>query len=663
MKRIHLVCALVCSLLSLSVAAQDTYKWETYYRDVCNLDDVEDENWEEAYEQLCDLDDNKIDLNKATKEDLERLFFLTPAQVEELSEYLYRYAPLRSLGELAMIESLDRERRLLMSCFVYLGDDADKARYPSLREIAKYGKHELVATAKIPLYDRAGDKNGYLGYKYKHWLRYTFKLGQAFQAGVVGAQDAGEPFFAGKNKWGYDYYSYYVMLRGLGRIKSLALGCYKLRFGLGLVMNTNFSFGKTMALSAPSYSNAISPHASRSDGNYLQGAAAMVTLMKGLDLSAFFSYRKRDATLDEDGNATTLLTSGYHRTPTEMEHKHNTAQMVTGGNLRYFNHGFHVGGTFIYTTLSRELQPDTRSLFRKYYPSGKEFWNASIDYGYVSRRLTFDGETATGDCGAIATMHRLIYEPSSTLSLTAIQRFYSYRYYSLFSRGFSDGGRIQNESGVYLGAMWAPTPAFSLTAYSDIVYFAWPRYKVSASSHAWDNFLSATYKHGRITFQGRYRLRLRQYDDKETTQLTGRQEHRGRVSMAYQGAHWKLSTQGDCAYNTEGDSFGWMITECVGWDKGPLSLNVMISYFKTDDYNSRLYTYERGVRYNFSFPMFYGNGIHYAVFLRADICKNVMMIGKVATTDYFDRNSISSSYQRIDHTSMTDVDLQLRWKF
>lgn len=40
-----------------------------------------------------------------------------------------------------------------------------------------------------------------------------------------------------------------------------------------------------------------------------------------------------------------------------------------------------------------------------------------------------------------------------------------------------------------------------------------------------------------------------------------------------------------------------------------------------------------------------------------------MAIMKLGTTDYFDRNHISSGYQRIDRSSQTDLDLQLRWKF
>lgn len=110
---------------------------------------------------------------------------------------------------------------------------------------------------------------------------------------MVGSQDSGEPFFAGCNKWGYDYYSFYAVARNLGRVKSLVVGRYKARFGMGLVMNANFSFGKIFALASPNIGNSISPQTSRSESAYLQGAATTVNILKGLDATAFLSFRKK----------------------------------------------------------------------------------------------------------------------------------------------------------------------------------------------------------------------------------------------------------------------------------------------------------------------------------------------------------------------------------
>ena len=61
--------------------------------------------------------------------------------------------------------------------------------------------------------------------------------------------------------------------------------------------------------------------------------------------------------------------------------------------------------------------------------------------------------------------------------------------------------------------------------------------------------------------------------------------------------------------------------------------------------------------------MYYGEGIRYALLLRADIGRWAMVTAKVGITDYFDRDAISSGLQRIDGSSACDVDVQLRIRF
>ena len=87
-----------------------------------------------------------------------------------------------------------------------------------------------------------------------------------------------------------------------------------------------------------------------------------------------------------------------------------------------------------------------------------------------------------------------------------------------------------------------------------------------------------------------------------------------------------------------------------------------MAYFNTDGFDSRIYVYEKGPLYSFNFPSFYGEGIRYSLFVRADFSKNLMLIAKLATTNYFDRNTIGTGLRKINRSSMTDLDLQLRLK-
>lgn len=671
---IRMACLSVLLSATVSVTAQDVTTWEQTMQDELPAEDEEAGGWEDLYDLLCELEQHPIDLNSATREDLEQLPFLTERQVCDIVEYLYRYGPMKSKNELRMVESLDDERVRLLWRVVRIGEQQGDS-IPRLADVVRYGHHELMGSVRVPFYERRGDENGYLGYKYKHWLRYQFTYDDYVKAGLVGAQDAGEPFFASKNSLGYDFYSLYVQVKHLGRLENAVVGKYRLSTGMGLVLNNSFGLGKLSLLQNMGRSaNTLRAHSSRSSSDYMQGAAATVNTGRGTQTTLFVSYRPMDATLNADGTAATLLKDGYHRTPTEMAKKSNTYATAAGAHLNYRYGRFRVGATAVYTHLNRELRPKS-ALYRQHYAAGTDFLNLSVDYGYASRRLSVSGETATDRHGALATINTMSVLLADELSMMAVQRFYSYRFTSLYANSFREGSQVQNESGIYVGADWRPSSRLRLQAYTDYAYFPWARYQVSQSSHSWDNMLSAVYTRSSWSLAARYRLHLRQRDaasstditqTSNSTTLTDRYEHRGRLSLTIHPAPSLTTvTQGDIVSVFGGFAVetGYMVSENVGWQHGPLRLNLLAAYFDTDSYDSRLYVYERGPLYAYSFPSFSGQGIRYALMARLDLTRQLMLTAKVGITDYFDRAVIGTSYQQIDASSQTDLDLQFRWKF
>ncbi|MBR6276696.1 MAG: helix-hairpin-helix domain-containing protein [Prevotella sp.] len=654
-------------VLSLLMAAmtygQSERPWEQALADVMTAEDLESATWEDTYNMLCELEEQPIDLNKATREELEALPFLTDRQVEDIMEYRYRYGAMKSMNELRMIRSLDSRLIDVLRYFTFIDNETATAGKRPLKERLQYGHHELMAYGRIPFYERRGDKNGYEGYPYRHWLRYRYNLDNDVKIGFVGSQDAGEPFFANTNKAGYDFYSYYLQVRRLGCIENAVVGKFKLSVGMGLVLNNSFGMGKLATLQQLGRStNTVRPHSSRSQTDYMQGAAATFNLSPRWQLTAFLSYRPLDATLNDDGSIRTIVTGGYHRTPTEIEKKNNSHATDGGTHIAYRRGGLHAGATAVYTHLDRDLSPDTRTLYRRYNAQGNNFLNLSADYGYLHPRFALNGETAMNRDGAIATINSLSVEVSDELSLMLMQRFYSYRYTALYARSLSEGGHVQNESGYYFGLTWNPSPRLSVRAYTDYAYFAWARYQVSQPSHSWDNLLNATYSRGEWSITARYRLHLRQKDDDSKTALVNTTEHRGRIAVIWQHKTFSAATQAD-GVSTGSHDRGYSLSETVGWNIRRLKLNVNAGYFHTDSYDSRIYTYERGPLYTFSFPSFYGEGMRGAVMAQLKLNRRLSLTAKLGYTHYFDRSAIGSGLQQIDHSSQTDLDLQARWTF
>ena len=651
---------------SLTIPNTPSTSWQMLLQDISEMEDFENTHWEDYEEDLEELAHHPINLNTATREEMERLPFLTAQQVEDILAYIYRYHGMKSLGEVAMIQSISWYQRQLLGYFVYVGE-TEKKGFPSLANIARYAKHEVMGMVKVPLYERRGDVDGYMGYKYKHGIRYQMRYGDYVKLGFLGAQDAGEPFGAGKNKMGYDFYSFYLQVRKLGRWKNITLGRYRLREGLGLILNNDFSFGKLSALSSigRSTSNNIRVHSSRSSANYLQGLAATYTLAKGLDLTAFFSYRKIDATLSAEGGIQTILKTGLHRTTKEIAKQNVASNTLMGGNINYRWQGWHLGGTAFYTSFSLPLTPNNTQLYKRFAPQGNRFWNASIDYGYLSHRWNIAGETATGDCGSWATINTISCQVSSNLSLLALQRFFSARYYSLFSNTFSEGSDVQDENGCYLGFTWTPHHRWSITAYSDFAYFAWPKYQTKESTQSWDNLVNILWQPAKTWTIG---TRLRYKDKAGTT------TERFRLYTSIAKERWNARTSFDYVMSRDAkanqnanlstpDSHGYMLSENIGFQMHWLRLSGVLGYFHTSDYASRIYAYEPGLLYQMSFGSYYGEGIRYAVVARTDISKHLLVIAKLGTTDYFDRSHISSGLQEISRSSQSEVEVQVKWKW
>ncbi len=654
-------------LMPLSIYGQ--HDWQEDLRQWMTVEDMEEGYGEEVMEQLSEQAASPINLNQVAREQLEALPFLTAIQIEQIIEYVYRYAPIRTLGELKMISSLDFYTRHLLEHFVYVGPEPPRRVWPKLSDVAKYGHHTVMASGKIPLYSRKGDQatdsTGYQGYKYRHDIRYQFYYSDRIKVGLTAAQDAGEPFFSAKNRQGYDHYSYYLQLRRMGRLEELNIGMYRVQMGMGLVMNTTFNLGKlAMLQSLGRTTHMLSAHTSRSQSDYLQGAAATVRVGRRWRLTAFASYRALDATLNDDGTARTLLYDGYHRTLAELSKKNNTHETDLGGSIGYKQGTCHVNLNMLYTHLNRQLIPQ-KVLYKRYAASGSDFTNVSIDYGYNSVRWGVAGEVAVSEQGAIASVNTLNWRTSETLTLMMLHRYYDKRYTALHAHCVREGSGVQNEHGTYLGAKWQPSSAWLVQGYLDYAHFDWPRYQVSNTSDAFDALLSARYSHQQWMAEARYRMRIRQRDNHDTKQLENEPEHRIRLrSIVSLSSQLSLQTQADAVRTWADHAWqqGVMLSQHVTWQWQWLKADAHIGWFHTDSYDARLYQYERSILYDFFFPAYYGHGLRHSVMLQANVGSRLTAVIKYGTTNYFDRSMISSGLQQVDRSSMTDILLQLRYK-
>ena len=97
----------LCTAQTEPTTPTTKHTWQGFFEQLTDYDDIDNGNLEELYDIMCELESSPIDLNSATDDDIQRLTFLNDEQREQLTEYLDRYRPLRSMGEIAMISSMD----------------------------------------------------------------------------------------------------------------------------------------------------------------------------------------------------------------------------------------------------------------------------------------------------------------------------------------------------------------------------------------------------------------------------------------------------------------------------------------------------------------------------------------------------------------------------
>lgn len=631
--------------------------------------DGEERNWENELEELSRHLQEPININSATKQQLEQFPFLTDIQIENILAYIYIHGQMQTVYELQLVEEMDKYTIELLLPFVCVQPVKMSSNYPSLKTLLKYGKQEVLTRLDIPLYTRKGYKNNYLGPSMYHYFRYNFHYGEYLQTGVVSEKDAGEPLFALHSRKGYDYCSFYFLLKNLRRLKSLALGNYRLSFGQGLVLSTDFRLGKTFSLSTSEYrTGGIRKHSSTDEYNYFRGAAATIGILSFLEMSVFYSHRSMDGVL-KDGEITSIYKTGLHRTQKEADKKNIFSLQLMGGNLTYEKNKLKLGFTGIYYFFNHPYEPKLNK-YARYNLHGNYFYNLGVDYKYRLGRLAWVGEAAMGKSG-YALLNQLKYKLLTGYQLLLIHRYYSYNYWSFFARSFGESSTPQNENGWYLATEANPFPHWKFFVSFDLFSFPWWKYRISKPSQGVDVLFQVSYSLKRnlsMYFNYRYKQKERDVSGTDGKTILPIYQHRFRYRLTYTPHIWKLQTTLDYNhFHSQGKerSWGYQCTQSCGYafPGFPLSVSVQGTYFHTDDYDSRIYTYEKGLLNTFYVPSFYGTGFRYSAHLRYDLNKTFMFLVKFGQTIYQDRETIGSGNDLIQGDKKADLQMQLRIKF
>jgi hypothetical protein len=652
-------------------------KWQEYIEELMEDEEEDSERLETLYNDLSEIADNPFNLNTVTAEQLQRLPFLTENQANNILTYRQRQNKFVSIYELKNIPLMDIATIQLVLPFLYVGE-AEDYRKPTLKNILNYGKNELTLKYDRNLNSKSGygdfadsilqkyPNRKYVGEPFYTSLRYNYTYYNNVQAGFIAEKDAGEAFMNSKHK-GYDFYSAHLVLKDMGIVRTFVAGDYKISFGQGLVVSNDFTPSRSSILSqAERRNNGFRRHYSTNETNFFRGAATTVSLGK-IDVSAFYSYRYIDASVNE-GVISSFKTDGLHRTEGDLSKKNAASVQSYGGNVRYVSPQLLAGVTAMSTAFGGLSSEPSSEQYNMFYFRGKRNTNISADYSWRLNRMTFFGETAMSQNNAIATLNGLQWSVSTALRALILYRNYSRHYQALYGSAFGQNSGVNNEEGLYMSLQWAPIAYWRFSGYVDMFRFPWLKYDADAPSSGKEYMLQTEYtrlKHSIISIRYRYRMREKNVTGGQETVLEPSEQHRLRLQMTVKPTrHMTLRTTAEGNVN-DGSKHGYLVSQNVGLESKDASLktDLYLSYFNTDDYYTRIISKEKNMLYTYYSPFLYGEGVRMATVFNGNLHKRLYLSLKLAWTHYFDRNTIGSGTEAIAGKNKTDITLQFRWKF
>ncbi len=630
---------------------------------------------------------NKIDLNKASREEFQQLTILDDETINSIIKHRNEFGEFLTVYELQTIENINERTLYYLSYFVKVGDNMFDDNTPFLQMILK-GKQELMAMHENEFEPRSGydkskaeqGKQYYLGSQYRYVLRYRFNYGNKLNFGYAGEKDLGEQFFNGAQKYGFDFNSFHFVLRNTGNFKTIAIGDYQANFGQGLTFGSGLSSRKSAyVLNTRRNFQTIRPYRSLNENEFLRGAAISYQY-KSIEVTGIFSYkyistnyREVDSLSSNEDVFSSIQLTGLHRTSTENLNRNNVLQTIYGTHIKWRSDNFDIGLTAVNAFYDHTFQSGSKP-YQLYNFSGKQLSNFGFDFNFYLGNANVFGEISNSSNGAFAGIAGLMIPLHQKLDMVVVYRNYAKKYQTTFNNPFGENSDGRNEEGFYTGLSFKPNLFWVFNSYFDLYRSPWLRYLTDAPSQGYDWLAELQYNPSKnVQFYVRYRQETKS-KNLPTTDVPI--NYLGEVSreIIRLNAQYKISNSLSAKSRAEfvqyndvvnGYKVGVLIFQDIIYATTfkDLSFTGRIALFNVEDYNARIYATENDVLYQYAVPQFQNSGIRYYLVVHYRINKQLDCWIKYAQTTYNNVNTISSGLDQINGNVLSNMRIQMRWIF
>ncbi len=566
--------------------------------------------------------EHQVNINIASEAELEQLGMLDFRQIKNIIDYRKQYGFFVSFYELAAVEGVTPEVIESLTPFITFNVPPDSISHSRNKVYQRVLMRAKTSFPQAKGYRSVSESKGavYPGLPISFYSRYHLEIPGKFEFGFITDNDAGEEFFKGSNKLGFDYYSGFISWKGRGLLRQVTIGDFLLRFGQGVNYWTGSGLGKSgNVLGIMKSGQGIRPYTSTDENNFFRGIST--TMGSGpFKLMLFYSNKNRDANIisdKENGDRyfTSLQTSGYHRTISETEDEKSINEQISGGYSELRFRKFRIGALFAYQQFSSPMDAGTSPYKAKSF-SGSENYNAGIDYQLALPTIQFFGEAGLSKSLKPGIVQGMVWHAHPQISFAVYYRYFNPGFHTFYGSSLSESSGNRNETGLYTGVMLYPLPRVKITCYVDTYHFPWLTYSTMAPESGSDYMTQIDIAlSNKLSFyiKGKYESKPQKISggtgvvadyDEMTTKLRIHTEY---VLSEKFTLRTRFEYAGYSFHDMHEDGFlAFQDILCSPFPR--FNLWFRYAFFNTDGYNSRIYTYENDLLYTFSIPEFHGKG-------------------------------------------------------
>ncbi len=562
----------------------------------------EDENvdlelLEDLDERLYEIHSNPIDLNTASREQLEALEFLSDIQIENILFYAYIAGEIKSIYELQLVESLPHHVTRFLLPFVTIKPKSHTTNWNSeLKRI----KHHVSLSSSYKWPSDSSNVEGSLPIKAQ--LRYKLLAGKILSAGITADHDAGERFY-GADAQGFDHYKIFAEFRPLSScFKNIVLGTFKASFGQGLLLG-DVAYGSPLEelSSSSSHGRGIRHYSGVDECKFFNGVGSTLKFGKNYELSAFYSYRQHDADT-ANGCFISIDESGYH-TSHAMYKKRDAILMHTAAlHSKFIGKRYEIGITSVYNYHAlNKIVPQTPYYLYKF--TGNHQFGISANYRCLLRYISFYGEFAVNQRGAFAAVNTINITPSYGTSIILNHRFFSPAYDMYFATPYGASSAGNNEHGATMGVIHQLPRNWQIKAYVDIYKHLWLNYTTKSPSVNGSLRIDANYNTWGKSSANLY-VKYKYNDDENHDFLS----FKARYTYKLKNISFTSGAMGSYLFQTNSYSYALVQEVKCKFLNNRLAANAMFTVFDAQTWDNRLYWYESNLPYSGYSPAIYGKG-------------------------------------------------------